>query len=191
MKEGFFHIADIKAYDHILFIAALVAIYHYKQWKSLIGLITAFTIGHSLALGLATFQLIKIDTNLVEFLIPVTIVITSLWNLYLTNKTKMFHVEHNKQTYLIIIFFGLIHGLGFSNYLRFMLTREETITMPLLLFNLGLEFGQILILFVLLFLNFVSLKIISLRQKTWARIISILVLLISIPILIERTQSLF
>jgi hypothetical protein len=219
LLEGLSHISDLGAYDHILFIAALAALYQFRDWKSLLGLVTAFTIGHSIALALATFQLLNIPSELVEFLIPVTIIITCISNLFAIKKKEAFHVEHNStldnnmfhveqsqnktptqqdiltkingQTYLISTIFGLIHGVGFSNYLRFMLAREETITIPLLMFNLGLEFGQIIILFAILILNFVSLKILGMTQKTWTIGISILILLSSIPILSETSKALF
>ena len=210
LKEGLTHISDIGAYDHILFVTALVALYSYKQWRVLFWLVTAFTVGHSIALALATFEIVKLNSALVEFLIPVTILLTCLQNVYkLLSKKKFhveqstknilkgeeekekFHVEPNKSTYLIILAFGLIHGLGFSNYLRFMLSSDETLTMPLLLFNLGLEFGQILILSMVLLLNFVSLNGLKIRQNNWSFAISTLVFLVTNPILLDTGKSLF
>ncbi len=203
LKEGFLHITDQGAYDHILFIAALAILYHIKQWKQLLAIVTTFTIGHSIALGLATFKIIKVDSSLVEFLIPVTIILTCLWNIFLVLASSVFHVEqteshkemfHVEQSighYFIIIVFGLIHGLGFSNYLRFMLTREETIFMPLLTFNIGLELGQIIILILVLILNFVSLKILPIHKKHWIALLSLVIIYFTIPILIAAKESLF
>lgn len=201
LQQGLNHISDLGAYDHILFIVSLAAIYSIKQWKPLLLLVTAFTIGHSVALALATFEIVNINSALVEFLIPVSIILTCIWNLvqlhYTKNRRveeqkKVFHVEHfSKTSYSIVIFFGLIHGLGFSNFLRFMLASDETIFTPLLAFNLGLEFGQILILTITLVINFVFLDLLKVSQKTWASIVSISVILISIPIAKDTAFALF
>lgn len=203
LKQGLSHISDIGAYDHILFISALAALHRVRQWKNLLLLVTAFTIGHSVALALATFEVVNVNSAFVEFLIPVTIIATCIWNFYQIwrnsedgaeeeTPTEMFHVEHsNKFSYGLIAFFGLIHGLGFSNYLRFILASDEGIFMPLLAFNLGLEFGQILILTLVLALNFVLLDIIKVEQKSWSSFLSFTIILVSIPILLETGKALF
>lgn len=200
LKQGFSHISDMNAYDHILFISALAAMYSIRQWKHLLFLVTAFTIGHSVALALATFEIVSVNSSGVEFLIPVTIIATCIWNLYQIwfkegiedEEKEMFHVEHfGKFNYGVVTFFGLIHGMGFSNYLRFILASDEGIFVPLLAFNIGLEFGQILILLVVLALNFVVLDIIKAEQKYWASVLSFTIILISIPILIDTANAFF
>ena len=138
---GIEHILDFRSYDHILFITTLVAVYLVKQWRQIIVLITAFTIGHATTLILSTLNLISVNPNIVEFLIPVTIIITSLSNIvdkttYNTNK-KLYYLR-----YAISIFFGLIHGLGFSSYLKSILSMSDDLFTPLLAFNIGIETGQ-------------------------------------------------
>ena len=115
---GFEHISDIKAYDHILFIIALCAIYRPQDWKNILILVTAFTIGHSITLALAAFDIIRFPANIIEFLIPVTILITALSNFYQTQssieeKTNLFH-QNKKRNYWLALFFGWIHGMGLS-----------------------------------------------------------------------------
>jgi ABC-type antimicrobial peptide transport system permease subunit len=202
LKQGLSHILDTSAIDHILFIIALAILYHIKEWKQLLVLITAFTIGHSMALGLATFEAIKANTSIVEFLIPLSIIVTCIWNGIQLNSTylqkkklknhQVFHVEHfSRLKYGIVLFFGLIHGLGFSNYLRFILDSDEGILIPLLAFNIGLEIGQILIVSIVLIINFVLLDLLKIQKKQWASLASFIVILLSIPIAIETGKSLF
>lgn len=204
-KQGLSHISDLGAYDHILFIIALAALSSLKNWKALFFSVTAFTIGHSIALALATFKLVKLNTELIEFLIPVSIIITCCWNIIQVlqqekkrsesskegDTKEMFHVEHTRFHHSIIMLFGLIHGLGFSNFLRFILSDNEAIFAPLLAFNVGLEIGQILILSIALIINFVFLRLVKVPYKYWTITISLIVILISIPILLETMMSLF
>ncbi|MFC2086658.1 HupE/UreJ family protein [Bacteroidota bacterium] len=138
-KLGVGHITDLQAYDHILFLIVLCAVYHIKQWKKTLILITAFTLGHSLTLALAALKLLKINTAYIEFLIPVTILITSILNLFIRNfvVTPRLHLYK----YILTGFFGLIHGLGFSNYLIQLLGEESNIVLPLFSFNIGIEAG--------------------------------------------------
>jgi hypothetical protein len=206
-KQGLSHISDLGAYDHILFIAALAAAYHIKNGKNLILLVTAFTVGHSIALALATLKIVNVNSGLIEFLIPVTIIATCFATIIQKIKPKIappestkvvdssqkevFHVEQKLFTYLIIIGFGIIHGLGFSSYLRFILSENESLFTPLLAFNLGLELGQIFILTIALIINFVLLRYFKISQKTLPIIISILIIIISIPILLDTGNALF
>ena len=150
-KLGIQHIADLKGYDHILFILTLCAVYRLTEWRKLLILITAFTIGHSLTLVLATLNLVRIDGDLVEFLIPLTIFLTALANI-LMDKKKVSSTLHYVK-YAAALFFGLIHGLGFSNYLRALLGGEKSMVLPLFSFNLGIEAGQVLIVFCILYLK--------------------------------------
>ncbi len=175
LKLGFAHISDLKGYDHMLFIIALCAIYHIRQWKQLLVLITAFTVGHSVTLALATLNIITINADLVELLIPITIFLTSLVNL-----VGLLHREWKGEwkrkewytKYTLALGFGLIHGMGFSNFLRAMLGGEEKLLVPLLAFNIGLELGQILILLAILIVSFVMISVVKLVQRDWALILS-------------------
>lgn len=139
-KLGFQHITDFAGYDHMLFLLALVASFRPSDWKKILVLITAFTVGHSITLALAVLDVVRIDSELVEFLIPVTIVITATLNLVRPVKTTGSEIWLE---YFLALGFGLIHGLGFSNYLRALLMDE--LLVPLLSFNVGLEAGQILV----------------------------------------------
>jgi ABC-type antimicrobial peptide transport system permease subunit len=155
---GLDHIANLKGYDHIIFLIVLCATYSLQNWNKLLILVTAFTIGHSLTLALATLNIIDINNQLIEVLIPVTIFLTAIINLI-----EPVEKNYGSLKYAFALFFGLIHGLGFSNYLRMLLSSESDITIPLLGFNIGVEAGQlIIVLFVLLIswiiLNFTKLK---------------------------------
>ncbi|MCS6904102.1 MAG: HupE/UreJ family protein [Bacteroidia bacterium] len=150
LELGFFHILNLEAYDHLVFILALCAPYSMKEWKKLLVLITAFTLGHCTTLVLATFQLVVFSTPIIEFLIPLTIFITALTNLGQNNQPLSSLFRLRWKSYLLTLFFGLIHGLGFSNFLRSLLGKEADIFTALLAFNIGIEIGQIVII-VLLF----------------------------------------
>lgn len=206
LLEGFRHISDLSAYDHILFIAALAGLSTFKDWKLLLKLVTAFTLGHSLALALATLEIVKIPSELIEFFIPVSIMLTCWYNLvHLIQQKKAGTqsveekslTEQNNRSqswfllYGIITFFGLIHGLGFSNYLRFILMEEENLFVPLLGFNVGLEFGQILILIVSLGINFVLLKSTKMSAFTYFLLLNSLIFIASIPLAYETGQALY
>ncbi len=167
--EGLWHIADLKAYDHILFLLVLFSGFALKDWKKTLALVTAFTIGHCITLALSVLELVKVKTALVEFLIPCTILLTALVNLMSIkrggNKNILTHI-------VMVIFFGLIHGLGFSVLLKSLLGKATDITLPLLYFNLGLEAGQILIIGVISIITLLLTKLLSITSHTWRSFIS-------------------
>ncbi|QQS28805.1 MAG: HupE/UreJ family protein [Sphingobacteriales bacterium] len=171
LKLGWQHIADLGAYDHIVFITALCAIYTVKEWKHLLILITAFTVGHSITLALAALKIVVLPSEIIEFLIPVTIFLTSINNVLNQPKSTgtMFRITG---TYLMVVFFGLIHGLGFSNYFTALLGTEQSIVKPLLAFNIGLEVGQILIVAIILILASVVMRLLKLSQRDWTLFVS-------------------
>ncbi len=158
---GLQHILDWEGYDHILFILALIAVYESKAYYSVFILITAFTIGHSLALALSVFDYIHVPTELVEFLIPLTIVITAITNLFLNTDKNQFQ----RLKYGIALLFGCIHGLGFSNYLKSLLGSSASIFRPLLSFNLGLELGQLLIVLLIFAVNYLIFRLFSIQSR--------------------------
>lgn len=168
---GFQHIADLGAYDHILFIVALCAVYRTSEWKSIAVMVTAFTVGHSLTLALATMKLILLPGPLVEFLIPVTILLTCVYNVSVS-KAKHRSASIVRLNYGLALFFGLIHGMGFSNYLRMLLGREESILAPLFAFNIGLEAGQLLIVSSVLAVLYVAERLLNVRHRDWTLFIS-------------------
>lgn len=183
-KLGLQHIADLKGYDHILFILTLCAVYSIREWKKVLILITAFTIGHSLTLALATLNLIRVKGDLIEFLIPLTIFVTSLANV-LTRKQNVTAALHYVK-YSAALFFGLIHGLGFSNYLRTLLGSENGMVLPLFSFNLGIEAGQILIVAVVMALTAVVVDVLHFSRREWHVLLSGAGLGISLVLMLER-----
>jgi hypothetical protein len=183
-KLGIQHIADLKGYDHILFILTLCAVYRLTEWRKLLILITAFTIGHSLTLALATLNLFRIDENLIEFLIPLTIFLTALANVLMDNKKGSPILHYVK--YAAALFFGLIHGLGFSNYLKALLGGEKSLVLPLFSFNLGIEAGQILIVVCFLILTKIVVDLLKYPRSDWHLLLSGAGLGISLVLMIER-----
>ena len=181
LELGFDHISDIKAYDHILFLVALCAIYKVKEWRKVLILVTAFTIGHSITLALAALDIISFPSKIVEFLIPVTILLTSLYNVYTIGNANALLVSEttNKKpsltiNYLAALFFGLIHGMGFSNFLRSMLMpgQEEELIPQLLAFNIGVELGQLLIVGIILACSYIVLHLFKAKQRDWTLFVS-------------------
>jgi hypothetical protein len=171
-KIGLKHIADLAAYDHILFIIALCAVYRIAQWKSILILVTAFTIGHSITLALSALNIVTMDSGIIEFLIPVTIVLTALYNIFFDSSKKVKASANVNFKYFIALFFGLIHGMGFSNYFKALLGSEANITIPLLAFNIGVEAGQLIIVGVLLAVGILIMEVFKVAQKSWNLFIS-------------------
>ncbi len=169
---GIDHILNTGALDHLLFIMVLCAVYLITDWKKLLVLITAFTIGHSLTLALSVYDVVRFNSAWVEFLIPLTIVLTALYNLTLAGKA----VPRQKIqiNYLLALFFGLVHGMGFANNIRFMLAESQSILLPLLGFNLGLELGQIIVVSILLLLSILAIKLMKLQHRYWAMGLSLI-----------------
>ena len=175
LRLGFEHIADVRGYDHILFVAALCAGYEPRHWRPLLVLVTAFTVGHSVTLAAATLRWITIDSDLVETLIPATILVTSLVNVVTSNPSSKDRLETRRARvlkYLLALGLGLIHGLGFSNFLRALLGAERGIALPLFSFNLGLEVGQIGIVTVVLVLTFSLVRWARMRPHDWTLFLS-------------------
>lgn len=180
---GIEHILDINGYDHILFVVALCAIYAVKDWKRVLILVTAFTIGHSITLALSTFNLIRINGSIIEFLIPVTIFITAISNI--TKPEQVTRQSKISVNYVYALFFGLIHGMGFSNYLKGILGKDASIVNQLLAFNLGLELGQIVIVLMYILISFVFIKIFNVAKNKWSLITSSMIMGIAITMMIE------
>ena len=180
-KLGLQHILDLQGFDHILFILALCAVYVARDWVKILLLVTAFTLGHSLTLALATFEVVQIRSEVIEFLIPVTIAFTALVTLIKPKPNSGKGIQLN---YLMALFFGLIHGLGFSNYLRSLLGKEASIWQPLLAFNVGLEVGQIVI--VAAFLLITSLvHLAGINRKEWTLMVSAFILGVACMLMLQ------
>ncbi|MEX0987182.1 MAG: HupE/UreJ family protein [Bacteroidales bacterium] len=181
---GIDHIMDFRGYDHILFIMTLCAVYHVKEWKRILVLITAFTIGHTTTLALATMNIIRMSAGMVEFLIPLTIFMTGLFNaIYRHEKVgSWLHLVK----YFTALFFGLIHGMGFSNYLHSLLGNEGNIVKPLFAFNLGIELGQIIIVVIIMTITWAAVTWMKAPKRELNLLISGAAIGIAIILMAER-----
>jgi hypothetical protein len=164
------HILDKNGYDHILFVIALCAVYAIRDWKKVLVLVTAFTVGHSITLALAAYRVVDFSSTLVEFLIPVTIFVTAVSNLFRSEESAAKSNIH--LNYLFAAGFGLIHGLGFSTLLRELLGRSESIVTRLLAFNIGLEIGQIIIVGIFMGLTFIIVDLAGVSRRDWKMVVS-------------------
>jgi hypothetical protein len=180
---GFNHIANMSGMDHILFVAALCIRYQLSDWKKWLILVTAFTIGHSVTLVLSVFNYLDFSNNWIEFLIPVTILITSISNMFV--KKFSFNTKF-PVIYFFALFFGLVHGLGFSFYLKSLLGMQQNIAPALLAFNLGLEIGQILIVMAILVISFIFVTLLKAPRRDIILIVSGGILALSLQMAIER-----
>jgi hypothetical protein len=179
---GWHHIINWEALDHLMFIAALSAIYLLKDWKQVLILVTAFTIGHSLTLVLSVFDIIRFNSKWVEFLIPCTIVITAFTNLF----QKNFTARSIRINYFLALSFGLIHGMGFANALRIMLAKDQSFGWDLLGFNLGLEAGQIVVVVILLAIAAIILNVFKVNRREWVIFLSAAVFSVALQMALER-----
>jgi hypothetical protein len=178
------HILTWEAMDHILFVAALCLRYQIRDWRKVVVLVTAFTIGHSLTLALSALHLVHVNTRLIEFLIPLTIVATACNNLF----QRPGQVEHPSRLpliYFFALFFGLIHGLAFaSTFLS--LEGREGLLLHLFAFNLGIEAAQLLVVAIILGISFIFVQLIRLKRIWWVRGVSTLVLIASLKMAVDR-----
>lgn len=182
------HILDYKnGYDHILFVVALCALYILRDWKRVLILVTAFTIGHSITLALATLGIIQVNAAWIEFLIPLTIFITAVSNLFKNEENLYDRAVHINYIYALL--FGLIHGMGFSNYLRSILGRDRSIVTQLFAFNVGLEFGQIVIVVLTLIVCFFIVDLFGRSRRDWKMIISSAVAGIALVLMKDRVPE--
>lgn len=183
LKQGLFHVLDWSAYDHILFLVVLVVVFTFADWKKALWLITLFTIGHTITLALAAYNLIYIKSSIVEFLIAATIFVTALSNMLSQKKGKSDSLNLNL---FFALFFGLVHGLGFSSYFKILVGDEEGKILPLFSFAIGVELAQIAMVIALLISTFFGLTIFKFSKRDWVLVISAIVFGIAIPILYSR-----
>lgn len=181
-KEGWQHIISFDALDHLLFILTLTAIYVLSNWKKVLILVTAFTIGHSATLVLSVYNIIKVNEAWVEFLIPCTILITAIFNLL----QKNYESKAVQLNYFLALFFGLIHGLGYANTIRFMLAKDQQIGVSLFSFNVGLEVGQIAVVTIILLLGYLIIQKIKVPRIWWIRVLSTVAFFIALSMAINR-----
>lgn len=182
LNLGWEHIISLDALDHQLFVLVLVAVYTYYDWRKILVLVTAFTIGHSITLALSVLDIFRVSADWVEFLIPLTILLTAADNIFMRNK----QTSLMKLNYYLALIFGLIHGMGFANTARLMLAKEQNIFEPLLGFNIGLEMGQVVVVLIILLVEFLLIKFFKLKKMHWMVFVSLITLLVSLKICIER-----
>lgn len=182
LSTGMQHILDWKGYDHIAYVIALTACFSYNEWKKLLILITAFTIGHSFTLAMSTLNIFTVKQSLIEVLIPVTILVTCITNLSMRNKINKSILAN----YITALCFGFIHGMGFSYLLKSMLGHQTNIVLPLLGFNLGLEIGQLIVVVFILIISLTLSRFLRLSSKHWIIIVSSLVGILSCYLIIQR-----
>jgi hypothetical protein len=181
-ETGLTHIADWQAYDHILFLLALCGIYTLSEWKTLLWLVTAFTLGHTLTLALAVLGWVNFSASWIEFLIPLTIVLSCLYNIV----GKQSIPKNKTIPYLMALVFGLVHGLGFSFLLRAMLGRSAELVGPLFAFNLGIEVGQLIIVALVVLLGLLFTRFIGVKAEKWSFFLSSAVFGIAFIMMLER-----
>ncbi len=182
-KMGLNHVLDLSAYDHILFLIVLAVVFSFNQLKKVLWLVTLFTIGHSITLALAAYGILNVSMNLIEFLIPVTIFITGVINVFTAKKSS----TGKENTNLVFaLFFGLIHGLGFSNYFKMMIGKEEDKLIPLLEFALGIEAAQIIIVLGILIVGTLLQNFFRVTRRDWILVCSSIVIGFAIQMMLER-----
>lgn len=182
LELGSTHVLDINAYDHILFLMVLVVSFSFKQWKNILWLVSLFTLGHSLSLGLSTYGIVNFNPELVEFLIPLTIFLTALKNVFSGVKTSS-----NPKILLFFSFcFGWIHGLGFSSYFKMLVSGLDSKILQLVEFSLGIELAQIIIVIGIVTLYHLITPLFKISKRDWILVISAIIIGVTIPMLIER-----
>lgn len=180
-KLGLTHVLDLKAYDHILFLVVLTIPYTFKDWKRVFWLVTIFTLGHTLSLILSTYGVVRVSSAFIEFLIPVTIMIAAVFNIFTAGKSAK--KESYGLIFFVTLFFGLIHGLGFSNYFKTVIADEANKLLPLAEFALGIEAAQVVVVLLVLILGFIIQSIFRFNKRDWVLVISSIVVGIVIPML--------
>ncbi|WP_223650859.1 HupE/UreJ family protein [Hymenobacter psoromatis] len=177
LELGFRHICSWQATDHLTFLLALCAPYVLADWRRVLALVTSFTVGHSLTLALATLGLVQVNAPVVEALIPVTIMLTALLDMWRAGPALARRPARPASIIwaapnALAVAFGLIHGLGFSTYLRELLGTQSRPVVELLSFNLGVELGQLLVVSAILLLGFIVLRGFRVARRDWVLVTS-------------------
>lgn len=182
---GLKHVLDINAYDHVLFLIALTVPFSFKDWQRILLFVSLFTIGHTMALLLSVFGIIAIKVSVVELLIPITILITALFNLFTVGKSNK--KESINLIFFIVLFFGIVHGLGFSNYFKSILGGTATSKLlPLGEFALGIEAAQLVVVFVVLILSYIMQTVFRFSKRDWTLVMSAFIIGVVLPMIIEN-----
>ncbi|TXD49819.1 HupE/UreJ family protein [Polaribacter sp. IC073] len=182
-KMGLNHVLDFSAYDHILFLIVLAVVFSFHQFKKVFWLVTLFTLGHSVTLALSAYGILSLNMDMIEFLIPVTIFITGVFNVFTAKKSST--GKENINLFFASIF-GLIHGLGFSNYFKMMVGKEDDKLFPLLEFALGIEAAQIIIVLGILIIGAILQNFLRVARRDWVLVCSSIVIGFSIQMMLDR-----
>ena len=183
VEYGINHVLDISAYDHVLFLIVLTVPYVFKDWKRVLLLVSMFTLGHTLSLVLAAYDVVSVNAPVVEFLIPITILVVALFNVFTSGKGAQ--KEKIGVLFLSTLFFGLIHGLGFAREFQMLLGDTDSKLVLLIEFALGIELAQVIIVFMVLFLGYIVQTIFRFTRRDWIMIISAIVVGLVIPMILN------
>ena len=183
VEYGINHVLNINAYDHVLFLIALTVPYMFKDWKRVFLLVSVFTLGHTLSLVLAAYDIVRIDGQIIEFLIPVTILIVALFNVFTAGKGAQ--KEKIGVLFFSTLFFGLIHGLGFAREFHMLAGKTDNKFFLLIEFALGIEISQVIIVFTVLFLGFLAQTLFRFSKRDWIMVISAIVVGLVIPMILK------
>ncbi|AXT51583.1 HupE/UreJ family protein [Aquimarina sp. BL5] len=184
VKLGLYHVLDWQAYDHILFLIVLTVAYTFDNWKRILLLVTLFTLGHTTSLFLAVYDVVSVNSKLVEFLIPITILAAAIFNVFTAGKTA----GKNKVSvlYATTIFFGLIHGLGFSSFFNAVSSNVSSKILPLIEFALGIELAQLIVVIIVLIISFIIQTIFRFSKRDWILVVSSIVIGMVVPMIISN-----
>ena len=183
VNYGLSHVLDINGYDHLLFLMVLSVPYIFRDWKRVLILVSVFTLGHTLSLILAAYDVVQINSALVEFLIPVTILAVAVYNVF--NPSDKAKKSKLGLLFLATLFFGLIHGLGFAREFKIFVGRDEDKLLPLIEFALGIELAQLIVVFVVMFFGFLAHTVFNVSRRDWKLVISAAVVGMAIPMIIN------
>jgi hypothetical protein len=182
LKLGLEHVLDLSAYDHILFLVVLCAAYSFDLWKRLLLLVTLFTVGHTISLLLAHFMVVSVNGSYIEFLIPITILVTAIYNIVTAGKPS--GTQKNTLFYVVTLFFGLIHGFGFARY--YTMISDGDSVLPLLEFALGVELAQVVVVLLTLLAAFIIQAVFRFNKRDWVLVVSSVVIGMIIPMLVTN-----
>jgi hypothetical protein len=183
VEYGINHVLNINAYDHILFLIVLTVPYLFKDWKRVLLLVTMFTIGHTLSLLLAAYNIVSVNGRLVEFLIPITILVVAIFHVFTSGKGAQ--KEKIGIQFFSALFFGLIHGLGFAREFKILVSDTDSKLITLLEFALGIEISQLIIVFIALFLGFIGQTIFRFSKRDWVMVVSSIVIGLTLPMIFK------
>ena len=183
LELGLYHIVNFKSYDHILFLVVLTIPYLFKDWKRLLLLVSSFTLGHTLSLLLGVYDIVNLNVNVTEWLIPFTIIVMALYNIFTSGKSSKY--SNPIVLFSVVLFFGFIHGLGFANAFESLVRPNESTLLSVLEFALGIKLGQFIIVFCVLFFGFVGQTIFRFSVRYWVMVLSAVVIGLMLPLIVN------